>query len=72
MTIQEVIVMLRRESNGFSRGQAKFRGVSYRSQTGRWEARISGIIGRKYTYLGTFNTAAEAAMAYDRSAKWIG
>ena len=40
MTKEKLLAHLRRGSNGFSRGKTKFRGVSYRSHTGRWEARI--------------------------------
>ncbi len=43
MTKEKLLAHLRRESNGFSRGKTRFRGVSYRAHTGRWEARISGI-----------------------------
>ena len=32
---------------GFSRGKTRFRGVSFRAHTGRWEARISGVEDNK-------------------------
>lgn len=66
MTREKLLAHLRRGSNGFSRGKTRFRGVSYRSHTGRWEARISGIEENKYTYLGTYDRPEEAAVAYDR------
>ena len=38
---------VRRELNGFARGESKYRGVTRRSKVGRWEARISGIFDKK-------------------------
>ena len=41
----------------------------YREKSGRWCARIGGLLGpKKKTHLGTFETGEEAAEAYDRAA----
>ena len=68
MTKEELITSLRRQSAGFARGTSTFRGVSWRATTGRWEARIGRLLGRKYTYLGTFTSGEAAARAYDHAA----
>ena len=67
MGAEEAIAHLRRASSGFCRGQLVPR-RGFRPATKRWEARMSGITSRKYTYLGTYDAAAEAAAAYDRAA----
>jgi len=68
MSVEDAILTFRRESSGFSRGSASYRGVSWREQTQRWEARIGRFLGRKYTYLGTFTKGEDAARAYDLAA----
>lgn len=47
----EMIGALRRKSCGFARGLSKYRGVTRRSQNGRWEARSASVGSRKYTYV---------------------
>ena len=45
-----------------------YKGVR-RHESGKWEARL--MFNRKHVYLGRFNTAEEAAIAYDAGAKAI-
>mmetsp|Transcript_17696 Transcript_17696/g.36245 ORF Transcript_17696/g.36245 Transcript_17696/m.36245 type:complete len:665 (+) Transcript_17696:561-2555(+) len=65
ISLEELVMAVRRQSQGFARGSSKYRGVT-RHPNGRWEARI-GMPGSRHIYLGLYNDEAEAAKSYDRA-----
>jgi hypothetical protein len=65
MTMEELVMAVRRQSQGFSRGTSSYRGVT-KHPSERWEARI-GVPGSKHIYLGLYGDEKEAAKAYDQA-----
>nr|XP_034589115.1 APETALA2-like protein 4 isoform X2 [Setaria viridis] len=57
---EEFVQVLRRQGAGFVRGSSRFRGVT-QHKCGKWEARIGQLMGKKYVYLGLYDTEMEAA-----------
>ncbi|KAK9846267.1 hypothetical protein WJX81_000414 [Elliptochloris bilobata] len=71
ISLEELIMAVRRQSQGFSRGTSTFRGVTHHP-SGRWEARI-GVPSTKtraasrHIYLGLHASEVDAAKVYDAS-----
>ncbi|KAK9837035.1 hypothetical protein WJX81_008506 [Elliptochloris bilobata] len=63
--MSELVMAIRRQSQGFTRGSSAFRGVT-QHKTGRWEVRI-GLKGSKHVYLGLHTSEVDAAKVYDRA-----
>lgn len=65
LTLDELIMEVRRHSEGFARGSSGYRGVT-RHANSKFEARL-GVPRSNHMYLGLYDSAEKAAVAYDQA-----
>ena len=63
LTLDELIMEVRRHSEGFARGASGYRGVTRHSES-KYEARL-GVPRSTHMYLGLYDSPEKAAIAYD-------
>merc|ERR1719181_2658517 len=69
ISIEDLVVELRRSGKAITRGNNEFRGVTYQEKWDNWQEKIWGLLGcKKQTHLGMLETGEEAAEAFDRAA----
>ncbi|GMH41931.1 hypothetical protein BSKO_09850 [Bryopsis sp. KO-2023] len=64
--LDDVVRLVRRQSQGFGRGKCCYRGVTKHSN-GTWEARIGVPKKHRNIYIGLFDDTESAAKAYDEA-----
>jgi len=65
VSFDELVLAVRRQSQGFAKGSSAFKGVS-KHVTGKWESRII-VNGSKHIYLGVFEDELMAARVHDKA-----